>query len=602
MHNTDTIAIQRDESLAGYLKAYRDLQRQSAKGRGGADQPIRMALLCGFTCFGLIEVLAVKCAKLGIRTEVYVGQYNQFQQELIDPNSKLYEFAADVLFLFLDTRTILGEMFFFPYRPTADDRRRWVENQVAELMGLVHVFESRSRAMVVLHNFEVPAYSPMGIQESKQEYGLIEAVEDLNGRLRSACRHDTRTYVLDYDAFCSEVGKRGLYDVDQYYWGDLRLSPQHLPALCDKYLCYLKAALSLTRKCIVLDLDGTLWGGIIGEDGVGGIKLGPTPEGRPYWEFQKHLLALSERGILLAINSRNNSEDALNAIRDHPHMVLRQQQFAAVQINWADKIANLKALSKELSIGLDSMVFLDDDKLNREMVKTSLPEVLVVDLPENASQYVAALQRLDVFDTLQVTDTDLNRAQFYAARRQRLALAQTTSDIADYLRSLEMTVTIESANGMNIPRIAQLTQKTNQFNMTTRRYMQEEIRLFAESDRHLVTSFALVDKFGDSGIVGAVVVEKGATRWRIDTFLLSCRVIGRCVEHVMLSYILKQAQVAGAPLVVGEFIPTKKNHPAREFFREQGFALSGKEDGSEYWEFRTECPYRAPEYIKVVEG
>jgi len=322
-----------------------------------------------------------------------------------------------------------------------------------------------------------------------------------------------------------------------YYLADMRLDSRYMPDLCDAYLMYLKPFLSFIKKCIILDLDNTLWGGIIGEDGIGGIKLGPTPEGRPFMDFQKHLLSLFQRGVLLAIASRNNLEDALKAMREHPHMVLREEHFASMRINWDDKISNIKAIAEEINIGLDSMIFIDDDKTNRERVKKALPEVLVVDLPEDPALYARTLMEIDDFSTLQLTEEDRKRGEAYTAQRHRADLRKG-ADLSDYLESLKTVVKIGVANPATIGRIAQLTQKTNQFNMTTKRYLEADIVRKAESGHFLILSLGLKDKFEDMGIIGVAIVETAADAWRIDNFLMSCRAIGRKAEEAFLAGIL----------------------------------------------------------------
>ena len=270
-----------------------------------------------------------------------------------------------------------------------------------------------------------------------------------------------------------------------------------------------------------------------------------------------------------------------------------------MQINWNDKISNMKAIAEEINIGLDSFVYFDDDKLNREMIENALPEVKVVDLPEDASIYLKTLMELNDFNSFYVSEEDKKRGQMYAGQRKRQKLSKRTIDITEYLTALDMVVTIEKANSFNIPRIAQLTQKTNQFNMTTKRYLEEDIKRFSENKDYLVSSIKVEDKFGDNGIVGAAIVKKGEERWIIDSFLLSCRVIGRRVEETMLAYILEEAKEEKEKALIGEFIPTKRNIPAKGFYKRNGFKLVEEKDGVGKWEFLTANEYKYPEFIKV---
>jgi FkbH-like protein len=518
---------------------------------------IKIALLSSFSARGLKETVVIKCRDVGVKAEIYQAPYNLYRQEILDEGSTLYAFGPELVFLHIDLQTLLGENFFHgrcePHGP------------VKELLQLVEAIKKNSKATIVLHNMEVPTYSPFGIQDNKQSVGFVEAVQACNAQLRDNIKGDSRVFLFDYDGFASLIGKEKLCDPKMYYLGDMKLDMSHFPALADHYLAYIFPSVQLSRKCIVLDLDQTLWGGIVGEDGIGGIQLGPTPEGRPFWEFQKHLLALYERGIILAINSLNNFDDAIKVIREHPYMVLREEHFAAMKINWEDKVRNFQALAEDLNLTLDSFVFFDNDPVQRERIKRALPEVLVVDLPADPSRYVQTLQSARYFDTLQLTAEDKQRGEFYVARKRALEV----QSLDEYLEGLKIEVTMERASELNMERIAQLTQKSNQFNMSTKRYNLDEIRQMAMHEQFHVACFRVKDKFADYGIVGVLILEKSKSEYRIDTFLLSCRVIGLGVENKMVAYAKELSQTL--PLIA-ECIPTAKNKPAQDFFKKQDFS------------------------------
>ncbi len=317
--------------------------------------------------------------------------------------------------------------------------------------------------------------------------------------------------------------------------GDIRITFDYIPFLAYDFMGYVKPMLSLNRKCIVLDLDDTLWGGIVGEDGFDGIKLDQTSIGSAYVEFQKYLLSLWQHGVILAINSKNNFEDAIKVIKEHPEMVLREENFASMQINWNDKAQNLKTISKNLNIGLDSIVYFDDDPINQERIKQELPEVLTVKLPTDPSEYVNILKRLNDFNVLQQTEEDLNRGKMYTQQLQRKELEKSVTNLDDFLKQLDIKVVIKEANQFTIPRISQLTLKTNQFNLTTKRYQEEDIIKYCGNPNMKVGCAQIEDKFGDNGITNAFIIEKNPDVWVIDTFLLSCRVIGRGVEDAIIS-------------------------------------------------------------------
>ena len=565
-----------------------------------SEKKINIALLASFTSRGIADVLHKQCQVVGIAPQIYVGGYNQYVQEILNAQSELYLSNPELVILFVDTRALLGEHFFLPYHISDDERRALIEEKFNELTTLVERIKQNSLAKILLHNFEIPAHSPLGILENKQQFGLVEALETLNFKLREQYKNDPRVFVFDYERFCAGHGKKQALDYKMYYLGDVKINPQLIPALCQEYLGYLKPLLSLNKKCLVLDCDNTLWGGVIGEDGLGGIRLGPTPEGRSFFEFQKYLLSLFQRGVVLAINSKNNLDDVMQVLREHPHMVLKEEHFAATRINWEDKASNMRALAKELNLGLDSFVFLDDERMNRELIRNLLPEVVVVDLPEDPAQYVRMIAELNEFNTLALTDEDKDRGKMYATERQRKELQTSLGDLNEYLKNLKTVVKLEKANALTIPRIAQLTQKTNQFNMTTRRYAQEEIERLAKDPNFMVISLSSQDRFGDNGLVGVAIVEKGIPQWRIDSFLLSCRIIGRRIEETLLAHIVQEAKSAGAEILKGEFISSKKNSPAKEFYKNNKFVLV-KDGDQQDWEYDLAVDYPFSDLIQVIE-
>ena len=564
------------------------------------ERNLSIALLSSFTARSIEAALHTACKESGMPCAIYLGGYNQYAQEILNPQSGLYGSSPDLVILFVDTRSLFGENFFVPYEISDEARKELAKDKFQEISALVECIKKNSSAKVLLHNFEIPAYSPLGILENKQEFGFFEAVETLNTSIREQFKTDPRVLVFDYERFCARLGKERVFDHKMYYFGDIKLNPQCIPALAKEYVGYIKACTARTKKCLVLDCDNTLWGGVIGEDGIEGIRLGPTPEGRPFLEFQKYILALFQRGVVLAINSKNNHDDVMRVLHEHPHMVLKEEHFAATRINWDDKIANMRELANELNLGIDSFVFVDDEQINRDMVRSMLPEVSVLELPADPALYVKTISELDDFHTIALTDEDLERGKMYAVDRQRKEVQSTATDLNEYLRNLQTVVTILPAHSMTIPRIAQLTQKTNQFNMTTRRYMEDEIAGLAERDGFLVVSLNARDRFGDNGVVGVALVERGSTQWRIDTFLLSCRIIGRRIEEALLAYITDRAKQEGAATLIGEFISTKKNAPAKGFYEKNGFVRVHSVGESEIWEYDLANVYPYPDLITII--
>ncbi len=465
-----------------------------------------------------------------------------------------------------------------------------------EIVSLAQTFTTNSNSKLIITNFSIPKYSQYGIVETKQEYGLHETINNLNQNLMHEFRNMDSVYLYDFNAFVSKYGESQVFNFQQYFFGDIKISLDYIPYLANDLMSYVTASLGLSKKCIVLDLDNTLWGGILGEDGFDGIKLGPQPPGNAYLEFQRYILALFQRGIILAVNSKNNVDDALKVIRDHPYMLIREENFASLKINWNDKVANMKEIAEELNIGLDSIVFFDDDPVNREYMKANLPQVKTVDLPSDPAQYCLVLQEINDFDVLNITKEDATRGQMYIQQRKRKELEQSSLNLQDFLKNLDIKITIKKTDNFTIPRISQLTLKTNQFNLTTKRYQEEDIRKFAHDDKIIVGCTQVEDKFGDNGITGVFIIKKAQpTEWVLDTFLLSCRVIGRDVEKGILNHIINIAKKNGVKKLKAQFISTQKNKPIESFLPDCGFK---KED--DYWVYDLNVPFNSPNYLKVI--
>lgn len=319
------------------------------------------------------------------------------------------------------------------------------------------------------------------------------------------------------------------------------------------------------KKCLVLDLDNTLWGGVVGEDGLQNLQLSLTPPGNGYLAFQQAILDLYHRGVILALNSRNNPEDALLVLRTHPNMVLKENHFAAMRLNWNDKAQNLRELAEELNIGLDAMVFLDDDQTNRSFVRALLPEVETPDLPANPSDYARFLNSQNYFPAEAITDEDKMRGNLYVTERLRREQEKQYANKEEFFASLKLELICSEDNDSSIARLSQLTEKTNQFNTNKRPLSEDDIRGYLKSPVHHLYHARLLDVFGDYGIVAFALVEEHDSEWHIDQLLMSCRVFGRAVEEAFLSYIAGRARAAGAERLTVAFTETPKNIPAKTF-------------------------------------
>tara|TARA_Y100000741_G_scaffold163851_1_gene123646 strand:- start:1378 stop:3123 length:1746 start_codon:yes stop_codon:yes gene_type:complete len=558
------------------------------------DKKMKIAILSSFTLNGLSEILHVKCSELGIGYRSFVAGYNQYAQELINSKSEYYKFSPDVTFLIIDIRNLLGENFFFPYNISDNERKSLISEKINHLENMIMNFEKNLNSKLIIANFNIPSYSPNGVLETKFDFGFHEMIEELNKSLRDISKNHNSVYVYNFNQFISKYGEKNIFDYRQFHVGDIQIALNFLPQFGYDLMSYIKPITGTNRKCIVLDLDNTLWGGIIGEDGFDGIELGHSPNGKAFVDFQKELLSLWNQGIILAINSKNNFDDAMNVIKEHPNMILREKNFASIKINWNDKAENLKQIANEINIGLNSIVFFDDDKLNQERIKHEFPEVLTVELSSDPSYFSAILKDLNDFNVLQRTEDDVKRGEMYAQQRERKEFQKSISNLDDFLEQLDIQVKMKKTSEFLIPRISQLTLKTNQFNLTTKRYQEEEIRNFANNDKFIVGCAQVLDKFGDNGITGVYIINKEDKVWNIDTFLLSCRIMGRGVENGILSQILIDAKNNGIEEIRANFIPTKKNKPAENFLSDFGF-----EKNDDYWIYKLNNEIKLPKHLKV---
>ncbi len=576
------------KNLSYYLK-----KSQNLKSDKSFTKNTNIAILSSFTVTGLPEVVHVKCVENKINCHTYLGPYNQYTQQILDKKSDLYKFCPNITFLILDTRTIFEELFFDSSLLSTDELKKFVNDKVNNLIYLIEFFVKETNSQIVVSNLSTPYYTSFGISETKIEYGLKNMIKDFNSILESSLKNESSKHILDINSFVSKFGEINIFNYKQYFSGDIKISFKHLPFLADELLSFIKPFLGKNKKCIVLDLDNTLWGGIVGEDGFDGIKLGNTPSGNAFVEFQKYLLSLNKRGIILAINSKNNPSDAMKVIHEHPNMILKEENFASIQINWNDKVSNMKEIGRDLNIGFDSIVYFDDDKVNREIMKQAMPEIYTVELLDDPSSYVSTLHEINDFHVFKITNEDKKRSKMYSEQRKRNDFFKTT-DIEEFLKNLQIEIDIEKADSFTIPRISQLTLKTNQFNLTTKRYQEKEISQLANDKNFIVNSINVKDKFGDSGISSVYIIKKLSDEWILDTFLLSCRVMGRNIENAIISHILLNAKENNVSVVKGIFVPTEKNHPANSFFSDNGFTKEGN-----FWVFKLFNKIKTSKYVLI---
>ena len=561
------------------------------------NKKIRVAILGSFTLNGFDETIRVKCYEKNIECKTYVGDYNQYNQDILKNDSRFYQFNPEITFLILDVRHVVGELFFVPYSLTVLKKEEFVNQKIKEISYLINTIINNSQSHLIFTELQIPTYSPYGINEKNEEFGLKQMIQKINDGIRNEMKSEQLVSILDFNEFIQKHGETNVFSYKQFFSGDMKLSIEFIPKFVDELMRFIIAISGMAKKCIVLDLDNTLWGGVIGEDGFDKIKLGDGPIGRSFVEFQKRLLGLNQRGIILTINSKNNFDDAIKVIREHPNMILKEENFSCMKINWQNKVNNLHEISKELNIGLDSLVFFDDDPINREFVKNELKQVLVVDLPTDSSEYSQILTEMNVFESRKITEEDLKRKEMYSEQQKRTEFESEIGNFEEFLKQMNIQVEIKKADSFSIPRISQLTLKTNQFNLTTKRYQEDEISSLASNKDRIVECAKVSDKFGDNGITGVCIVEKTNDEWIIDSFLLSCRIIGRGVEDAMISQLIEKARKENVKIIKGKFIATEKNKPAEDFYEKFGFK---KED--DFWVFNTKNVMKEIEHIKVIKN
>jgi FkbH-like protein len=550
-----------------------------------ASSRVRIAILGSSTLDHVQSYLEVACRQAGLAPSFYLGPFGQYAQDILNDSSPLYAFAPDVILLAVHGRALFPTLYDVPFDLDVASRRAASSDVVDRVTSLLQKLTEHTNAHVLLHTFATPQYSPLGTLDLRDAFGQTELFHAINGGLAARIRQDfPSVHLIDEDRVYGRAGKRNVTDPRMWYLARVSIGEGALGALTTEYMRFLTAITARSRKCLVLDLDNTLWGGVVGEDGPHGIALGQEAPGNAYVAFQEAVVSLWKRGVILAVNSKNNEADAMEVLERHPDMVLRPSHFATLRINWQDKASNLVSIAEELNIGLDSLVFVDDNPAECALVRSRLPQVLTVELPSDPALYRGILLDLVAFDTLALTDEDRERGRLYAQRRERQEWELRNAGSLDaYLSDLGLVVEMAPADAFAIPRVAQLIGKTNQFNLTTRRHNEATVRVLAESPDSGVYSVRVRDRFGDSGLTGVAIVRKRPSVWEVDTLLLSCRVLGRGVETAMLSVLAETARASGAHTLRGDFIRTAKNAPAADFYPRHGFTLVEEHGDTQTW-------------------
>jgi FkbH-like protein len=550
------------EFLAKAADLFARLKKQAPAP--GANWTPKLAYLCRHTAALHLPILEVMAWREGLLLQLYAPAYGVVEQEVLEPHSGLYAFKPDVVLFAGHWRD--AALSACSPRPAEQ-----LQTVLTNVQALWKAVLSNHPCRIVQHNFDSPAWDSYGSLASRLPRGRLALLRELNLRLAQVA--PPQVAILDVDQLSASFGRERWEDARLWHLAKQHPAPAALPALAAAQIALVRAGLGLTRKVLALDLDNTLWGGVIGEDGLEGIQLGPPDaRGEAHQALQQYCLELKQRGVLLAVCSKNNEDDARLPFAEHEASILKLEDFAAFVANWQDKAENLRVIAHTLNVGLDSFVFLDDNPVERASIRGRLPMVAVPEVGSDPSDFIAALGRGRYFEAWSLSEEDQLRTAGYAANAQRQEVQKRCGSQADYLRELGMVCEHGPFDARTLPRVAQLVGKTNQFNLTTQRHSLEALRRLAEDPGNWTQWFRLRDRFGDFGLIGVIIaVPAGPDRLRADTFLMSCRVMGRTVEHFMALELFAFARRRGIRTLIGIYRPTPKNSMVAGLWPQFGF-------------------------------
>jgi FkbH-like protein len=540
----------------------------------------RVAMLRSFTVEPVIPLLEAEAALVGVRLDAWVCPFNAYAQEILNPASELYAHRPDSVILAVQTRDVAPALWerFAEMSPAQVEAE--IDGAANLLIDLLGRLRGGTDAHILCHGLEAPGRAADGLLELDREFRQADAIEAVNRRLRGWCAGQRDVHLLDYDGLIARCGRDRWSDAKKWATARLPLSIEAMSWLARDWWRHLAVWVLPPAKVLALDLDNTLWGGVLGEEGLNGLHLGDEHPGAHFRAFQRAVLDIAR----------------------HPDMLIRRKDLAAWRINWDPKPANLVSLAAELNLGLDAIIFADDNPAECEAVRRALPEVDVVELGADPSTYAGIVRALPRLERLTLSAEDAERTRYYADERGRRELQGAAESVEDFLASLQIEVTVEPITAATLARAAQLTQKTNQLNMTTRRYSETELATHLQTPGGGGFVLRSRDRFGDSGIVGLALTRSAAGDWEIDTLLLSCRVIGRQIETALVAHLAQAARAAGAERLVGWFRPSGRNAPAADIYRIAGLELLRRDADAELWGLdlagRTVSP---PSWVRMVE-
>ncbi len=578
--------------LPGRLCRYDDnqlirLARTIAKARGKGHgltplTPFRLGLAGNGTSEMIGAAVSASAARYGLALECTLAGYDQALQDSLGADSPLNRSAPDAVLVALDWRALA-------LRPSPGDggaAQAAIDAALDTLDTIREAVRRNTEAVCLVQNLAAPPEPTFGGLDRRLAGAQRFLIDAVNAGLLERLRGSS-DLLLDAAGLAETVGLAHWHAPNEWNLAKLPFAQAFVPLYAD-HVCRLLAALrGLSRRCLVLDLDNTLWGGVIGDDGLKGIHIGQgDPVGEAYWNFQNYVAGLRRRGIVLAVSSKNEDAAARLPFREHPDMLLREEDFAVFQANWNDKASNLQAIADTLSLGLDALVFVDDNPFERNLVRQALPAVAVPEMPEDPAYYTRTLSAAGYFEAVAFSEDDVKRASFYAGNARRATLERQAGDVGAYLASLEMQIEFQPFHETNRARITQLINKSNQFNLTTRRYSEADVARFEADPYAFTLQVRLRDRLGDNGMISVIICRWTSPEvWEIDTWLMSCRVMGRRVEEAVLRELLDHARCRGARKLRGVYRPTERNQMVEQHYARLGFAgLDTRDAGTTLWE------------------
>jgi FkbH-like protein len=553
--------------------------------------PTRIAILGGSTTTEVMSMLELFLLAQGIQPTFYESGYNRYSEEVLFENPDLWNFKPDIVFI----HTTWHNVSQFPGLLEAESEvEKRLHAEMARFESLWQKIHEKLGAVIIQNNFDLPQLRPLGNLEASEPYCRVNFLLRLNAGFAAYARSHTRFLINDIHFLSAQVGVAAWHDHNYWYNFHMAVSPTATVVLAQNVAAIVKSVYGKTKKCLILDLDNTLWGGVIGDDGVQNLMLGRDhPVGEAFLDFQRYVKDLKQRGVLLAVCSKNNAEIAKEGF-SHPDSVLKLEDFSVFKANWDPKPDNIHATAAELNIGLDSMVFVDDNPAERALVAGQLPEVAVPDIGSDVSRFAEILEHERYFEVPRVVQDDLSRSNYYTSNAERSAHQADFRDYGEFLASLEMTAEIGPFLPVYLERITQLINKTNQFNLTTRRYTSAEVEAISRDPGFVTLYGRLADKFGDNGLVSVLIGRVCQETIELDLWLMSCRVLKREMELAMFDALVEECLARGIRKILGIYIPSKKNGMVAEHYPSLGFTrVDGTSGDRQLWQYQVPQAYSA---------